>query len=209
MNHTENLIRSLKVEIRNKSWKMQRLRSSVQGKRWLHRAMDCLHTRTRTCHLFLQFFMLEQAKPDLVHNLPCDRNILNMQQSSCQLNKQAQSKSWELFFYLAGIFRTSNGWDSISSNPEITSPRRQEKPGYTDLLQQRAGSLNFKRLLLIRGNQISQVKKCSAFLWMGRCKSLDSLKSFLSYASPLSGASLSELELRWGSPAGVGSDCSP
>ena len=37
--------------------------------------------------------------------------------------------------------------------------------------------------------QTSQVKEFSAFLCMGRCKSLGSLKSFLSYASQLSGAS--------------------
>ena len=36
-----------------------------------------------------------------------------------------------------------------------------------------------KRLLLIKDNQISQVKKFSAFLCMGRCKSLGSLKSSL------------------------------
>ena len=38
--------------------------------------------------------------------------------------------------------------------------------------------------------QTSQVKEFSAFLCMGRCKSLGSLKSFLSYASQLSGASI-------------------
>ena len=38
--------------------------------------------------------------------------------------------------------------------------------------------------------EISQVKEFSAFLCMGRCKSLGSLKSFPSYASQLSGASI-------------------
>ena len=42
---------------------------------------------------------------------------------------------------------------SISSRPEKTAPRRQgEEPGDTDVLQQRAGSLNIKRLLLIKEN---------------------------------------------------------
>ena len=49
-------------------------------------------------------------------------------------------------------------------------------------------SLAIKRLWLIKENQISQVKEFSAFLCMGRCKSLGSLKSFLWYASQLSGA---------------------
>ena len=43
-------------------------------------------------------------------------------------------------------------------------------------------------LLLIKENQISQVKEFSAFLCLGRCKILDSLKSFLCYASEQSGA---------------------
>ena len=46
-----------------------------------------------------------------------------------------------------------------------------------EVLQQRAGSLNVKKLLF-KENQVSQVKGFSAFLCTGRCKSLDSLKSF-------------------------------
>ena len=41
----------------------------------------------------------------------------------------------------------------------------------------------------MKGSQISQVKEFSTFLFMGRCKSLGSLKSFLAYASQLSGTS--------------------
>ena len=55
-------------------------------------------------------------------------------------------------FYSVGIFRTSNLGDSISSDPERTAPRRRgEEPGYIEVLQQRAGSLNIKNLLLIKG----------------------------------------------------------
>ena len=43
----------------------------------------------------------------------------------------------------------------------------------------RPNSQYIKRLLLTKENQTSQVKEFSAFLCMGRCKSLDSLKSFL------------------------------
>ena len=51
--------------------------------------------------------------------------------------------------------------------------------------------LLFQRLLLIKENQISQVKKfISTFLCMEGCKSLGSLKSFLSYEPQLSGVSI-------------------
>ena len=82
-------------------------------------------------------------------------------------------------FYLVGIFRTSSPGDSISNDSERTTLRRRgEKPGYIEVLQQRAGSLNIKRLLLINGNLISQVKEFSVFLCI---VSPGSLKSFLQY----------------------------
>ena len=56
-------------------------------------------------------------------------------------------------------------------------------------LQQGASSLNIKKLLSVKENHISQVKEFRVFLCMGKCKSLGLLKSFLSYASQLSGAS--------------------
>ena len=50
-------------------------------------------------------------------------------------------------FYLLAIFRTLSLGDSISSSPEKTALRRPgEEPGYIEVLQQRAGSLNIKRL---------------------------------------------------------------
>ena len=91
-------------------------------------------------------------------------------------------------YYSVEIFRTLSRAGRNSSNPEKTALRKwSEEPGYVEILQQRVGNLVIKRLLLIKGNQISQVKECSAFLCMGKCKSPDSLKSFLSYASQLSG----------------------
>ena len=45
-------------------------------------------------------------------------------------------------------------------------------------------------IIVSKENQISQVKEFRAFLCMGRCESLGELKSFLSYASQLSGASI-------------------
>ena len=108
---------------------------------------------------------------------------------------------WRVTFYLVGIFRTSSLGGSFSNNPERTPLRMQrEEPGYVEVLQQRvgslkfcnkrAGSLNVKRLLLIKGNQMFQVKEVRIFLCMGRRKSLGLLKSVLSYASQLSGASI-------------------
>ena len=50
-------------------------------------------------------------------------------------------------FYSVGSFRTS-------SNSERPALRRQEEePSYLEVLQQRAGSLNVKRLLLSKENQ--------------------------------------------------------
>ena len=64
-------------------------------------------------------------------------------------------------FYSVGSFRTS-------SNSERPALRRQEEePSYLEVLQQRAGSLNVKRLLLSKENQVSQVKEFSTLLCMG------------------------------------------
>ena len=83
-------------------------------------------------------------------------------------------------FHLVGLFRTSSPDGSISSDPEKTLRRQKEEPGcYTEVLQQRADSLNIKTVWLIKENQISQVKEFSAFLCMGGCGSLGPLKSFL------------------------------
>ena len=55
----------------------------------------------------------------------------------------------------------------------------KEEPGYIGIFTTRTRCRNIKRLLLIKENQVSQVKEVSAFLCMGRHKSLGSLKSFL------------------------------
>ena len=94
-------------------------------------------------------------------------------------------------FYSVGIFKTASPEDSITSNPERTVLRRQgEEPDYTEVLQQRTGNLNIKRLLLIKKKQISQVKESCPFLCTVRCKNLGLLKLFLPYASQLSGTSI-------------------
>ena len=101
--------------------------------------------------------------------------------------KIVTTEKLRVMLYLVGIFRTSSPGDGLSSNPERTAPRRWgEEPGYREVLLEMASSLNIKRLLFIKENQISQVKEFSNFLFMGRCKSLGSLKSFFWYASQIS-----------------------
>ena len=107
------------------------------------------------------------------------------------IKNYSQPKSWELCF-IRWEFLGLQTWETASpvTQRELTTPRRRgEEPGYIEVLQQRAGSLNIKRLLLLKENQISQVKEFSAFLCMGKCKSLGSVKSFLWYVPQLSGAS--------------------
>ena len=82
-------------------------------------------------------------------------------------------------FYLVDQTEDLSLGGNISSNPEkIHSDELRGELGYIGVLQQKAGSWE-NRFLLIKENQISQVKEFSAFLCMGRCKSLGSQKSFL------------------------------
>ena len=67
-------------------------------------------------------------------------------------------------FYSVGLFRTSSPGDSISSDLGIAALRRRgEEPGYMEVLQQRAGSLNIKRWLLIKESQITQLRNIALF----------------------------------------------
>ena len=75
-------------------------------------------------------------------------------------------------------------------------------------MQQTAGSLNIKTLLFTKENQISQGKDLSAFLYIGRWKSLGSLKSFLWCVSQLSGAQILYFHILSSSGLTKGSDCS-
>ena len=44
---------------------------------------------------------------------------------------------------------------------ELLWRRQEDEPGYIEVLQQRVGSLNIERLLLIKENQMTQVKESS------------------------------------------------
>ena len=60
----------------------------------------------------------------------------------------------------------------LSSDAQRTALRRRgEEPGYIEVLQQRTGSLDIKRLGLIKENQVSQVEEVSVFLCVGRRQS--------------------------------------
>ena len=72
-------------------------------------------------------------------------------------------------FYSMGIFMTSSPGDIITNSPGRDALRRQEEePGYTEILQQMAGSLNIKTLLLIKENHISQVKEFNTYFTYGK-----------------------------------------
>ena len=84
------------------------------------------------------------------------------------LKKKSQPKSWGLYF-IQWKFLELQARDSISSNLERTPLRRWgEEPDYREVLQQRAGRLNIKRLLL---KTTRYPKLWNLVLSMGRWKS--------------------------------------
>ena len=82
-------------------------------------------------------------------------------------------------FYSVGSFRTSSLGVSISSSLDRTALRRWgEESGYTQVSNKGQVVWISKLFWGIKANQISQVKEFSILLYMERCKSLGSLKSF-------------------------------
>ena len=80
--------------------------------------------------------------------------------------------------YSVDILRSSSLGHKISALRDCS----EEEPQSIGVLQQKPGSQNIKRLLLIKEKQTSQVKVFSPFLCTGRCKSLCSLQSFVRFA---------------------------
>ena len=74
---------------------------------------------------------------------------------------------------------------------------------YRGFSNRRPDSLNIKRLLSVKETQTYQVNDFSAFLCLGRGKSLGSLKPFLPYVPQLCGASILSFLLPLISPLGV------
>ena len=83
-------------------------------------------------------------------------------------------------FYSVGSFRTSSLGVSISGSLERTALRRWgEESGYAEVCNKGQVVWTSKLFLGMKQNQLPQVKEFSTFLYMGRCKSLGSLKSLL------------------------------
>ena len=80
------------------------------------------------------------------------------------LKKYSQPQSWELFFFFWCKFL---GLQIQKTVPQITSENSSEEVEGTRLYRsfttKGAGRLNFKRLLLMKENQLSQVKKFRLF----------------------------------------------
>ena len=126
-------------------------------------------------------------------DLDCHEDGVNLKNSH-----NLKGESCVLF---CGNLRTSSWGDKHLKQPGENFSKEKES-GYVKAFQQRAGSLNIRRFLLIKGNQITPVKECKVFLCMERGKSLGSMESFLSYASQLSRASIlcfSHSKPPWGS----------
>ena len=105
-------------------------------------------------------------------------------------------------FYSVELLNFSPGVSLLALKDCSEEIRRE--PGYIGVFATK--TQNIKRLLLIKENQTSQVNEFSTFLYMGRCKSLGSLKSFfdthLHYLGPVSVfvfhlESLQSERLRW------------
>ena len=90
-----------------------------------------------------------------------------------------------------GIFRTSSQGDGISSDPERNVPRGG---GRCQIIQKFAikgrQSEHQKYFCELKKTRYLRLRNLALFYVWGRCKSLGSLKSFLSYASQLPGASI-------------------
>ena len=99
------------------------------------------------------------------------------------LEKNAQTKRWE-FCFIWWIFWRLETWEPGLWNHSEGLIEWEGQPGCN---QRRPGSQNIRRVLL---KKTRHLKEISAFLCMGGCKSLGSLKSFLWYACQLSGASI-------------------
>jgi len=82
-------------------------------------------------------------------------------------------------YYSEDLLRTQ-AWEAASQVAlRDSSQEVREELGYIGVLQQKPGSQNMKRLLLMKENQTCEVKEFRAFLCVGQCQHLGSLKSSL------------------------------
>ena len=138
------------------------------------------------------------------------RHFLNHLVLVLYTKKSCTTLKLKVMLCLAGIFRTSSPGGSISNNPERIVPKRWGETKIYRSFATKGGSLNIKRLLLIKENEICQVKEFDAFLCIGRYKSLDTEIIPLKCTSAIwgQGPVFSYLEFPWGLPWGVAAICS-
>ena len=120
-------------------------------------------------------------------------NIMNL-----STEKKSQPKSWGLYC-IWWEFLGLQAWEAAFQVAlrELLQGGRVEESGYIDVCNKGQVVWTLKVFLWIKENQLSQVKEFSTFLYMARCKPLSSLKSFLSYVSQLSGASVLWFFISW------------
>ena len=130
----------------------------------------------------------------------------------CQLKKKKRKHNLKVENYILLADKTEDlsPGRSLSDSSEglLWRSKRGTRIHREEFWPQRPGSRNIKRLLLIKENQTSQVNEFSAFLCMGRCKSLGSLILFLWYTPSLSRASILLFSSWIPSGCTVGGSCS-
>ena len=77
-----------------------------------------------------------------------------------------KSPKLKVMFYLAAKTEDLGPGGSLSDRSERLLQEAREELGYIGVLQQRPGSQNIERLLLIKENQTSQGNKFGTFLCM-------------------------------------------
>ena len=124
-----------------------------------------------------------------VQSLSCVRLFVTPWTAACQASLSiTNSRSLLKFMSIESVMPSNH---LILAWLRDCSKEVRGEPGYTEIfLQQRPGNWNIKGLLLIKESKTSQVSEFRAFLCMGRCKGLGSLKSSLWYAPQLLGASI-------------------
>ena len=124
-------------------------------------------------------------------SLSCPGPPASVNVVSTEKKKKKHNLKVESYVLFSGQNWGHQPWDTTS---QITlrdcSGEAREEPGYTGLSAPKTRLLEHQKIMLIEENQTSHVKEFSAFLCMGRCKSLGLLKSFLWYAPQLSGDSI-------------------
>lgn len=89
-------------------------------------------------------------------------------------------------FHLADKTEDLSPGHSISDNPEGLLQRRKEKSQDIGIFATKTRRSEHQKSLWIKENQTSQVKECSPFLCMGRCKAwAHSFDTHLRYLGPV------------------------